>query len=57
MLAFNASQRGNNQNDYDTQAADISTSYDAILETTYYTDMAVEEAIKSGKLDECKAIS
>ena len=41
--------------------ADISTSYDAILETKYFSDLAVEEGIKfNGEsvktYDQCRAL-
>ena len=36
------------------EAADITTSYDAILETTYYADFAVEEGLKNMSLDQCE---
>ena len=38
------------------EAADIKTSYDAILETTYYGDFAVEEGLKNMSLDQCKKL-
>ena len=38
------------------EAADITTSYDAILETTYYGDFAVEEGLKNMSLDQCKKL-
>ena len=38
------------------QAADISTSYDAILESKYISDLSVEEGLKDKNLDACKAI-
>ena len=38
------------------EAADITTSYDAILETTYYADFAVEEGLKNMSLDQCKKL-
>ena len=38
------------------KAADISTSYDAILESKYVSDLAVEEGLKDKNLDACKAI-
>ena len=37
-------------------AADITTSYDAILETTYYGDFATEEGLKDMSLDQCKKL-
>ena len=45
-LAFNS--------DKDKTAADISTSYDAILETKYNGDIAVETALHSKDLPQCK---
>ena len=45
-LAFNAKE--------DTSAADISTSYDAVLETNYYGDASVEEGLISKDLPQCK---
>ena len=47
-LAFNAKDS--------KQAADITTSYDAILETTYYGDMSVEEGLCNMTLDQCKSL-
>ncbi len=38
------------------EAADITTSYDAILETTYYGDPAVEEGLKDMTVDQCKKL-
>ena len=49
VLAFKAKQ-GKNVND---TAADISTSYDLILETNYHTDLVTEEGLKSNSY-ECK---
>ena len=40
----------------DTEAADISTSYDAILETTNQGDLAVEVGLKDMTLDQCKSL-
>jgi hypothetical protein len=42
----------------EAEAADITTSYDAILETEYYNDLSVEAALRpSGqKTDQCKAL-
>ncbi len=42
--------------DQEKSAADITTSYDAILETTYYGDFAVEEGLKDTNLDQCKKL-
>ena len=39
-----------------TEAADISTSYDAILETTNQGDFAVEVGLKDMTLDQCKSL-
>lgn len=36
---------------------DISTSYDAILETKYLTDLAVEEGLQDKNIDACKILS
>lgn len=47
-LAFNSKK--------DTSAADITTSYDAILETTNYGDMSVEEGLHNMSLDQCKSL-
>lgn len=43
----------------DAEAADISTSYDAILETEYYNDIETEIALRPGGYDsdQCKAIN
>lgn len=38
------------------EAADITTNYDAIVETTYYSDLAVEEQLKSKDSDYCKKL-
>ncbi len=54
VLAFNAGGHGSDQKDYDSQAADITTSYDLILETTYKSDPAVEEAYLYQTLSTCK---
>ena len=43
-------------NDMDAKAATISTSYDAILESTYYNDFATEEGLLSPNSDQCKAL-
>ena len=48
VLAFNANG--------DKQAADISTNYDAILETNYSGDFPVEEGLKNQNLDMCKSL-
>jgi hypothetical protein len=37
-------------------SGNISTSYDAILETNYITDMAVEEGLQDKNEDACKAL-
>ena len=47
-LAFNAKD--------DKQAADITTSYDAILETNYFGDMSTEEGLHNMSLDQCKSL-
>lgn len=47
-LAFNAKDA--------KKAADITTSYDAILETTYYSDMATEEGLHDMTVDRCKSL-
>ena len=47
-LAFNAKDN--------KSAADITTSYDAILETNYYGDMSVEEGLHNMSLDQCKSL-
>jgi hypothetical protein len=47
-LAFNAKDK--------KSAADITTSYDAILETNYYGDMSVEEGLHNMTLDQCKSL-
>jgi len=47
-LAFNAKD--------EKQAADITTSYDAILETNYYGDMSTEEGLHTMSLDQCKSL-
>ena len=45
-LAFNS--------DKEKAAADISTSYDAVLETNYYGDISVEEGLLTDSLPQCK---
>ena len=42
----------------EAEAADITTSYDAILETEYYNDLSVEAALRpnGAKSDQCKAL-
>lgn len=45
------------KSDKNTEAADISTSYDVLLETSNFTDPQVEAALHSNKYDECKALS
>ncbi len=60
VLAFNAqggSSNGKADKDYDSQAASISTSYDAILESKYISDSAVEEGLNNYSMDACKAYS
>ena len=47
-LAFNAQDK--------KTAADITTSYDAILETTNFGDMSVEEGLHNMSLDQCKSL-
>lgn len=47
-LAFNAKDG--------KSAADITTSYDAILETNYYGDASVEEGLNTMSLDQCKSL-
>lgn len=62
VLAFNPTGGGkevtgnNYNNNYsDSQAAGISTSYDAILESKYISDSAIEEGINNYSSDVCKA--
>lgn len=43
-------------NDKNAQSADITTSYDAIVESNYYSDLAVEEGLKTNS-DICKPLS
>ena len=47
-LAFNSNK--------DKKAADITTSYDAILETTNLGDMSVEQGLHDMTLDQCKSL-
>ena len=47
-LAFNSNK--------DKTAADITTSYDAILETTNLGDMSVEQGLHDMTLDQCKSL-
>lgn len=52
----NAATGGNSKKDYsDSQAASITTSYDAILESKYVSDSATEEGIRNYSSDACKA--
>ena len=40
-----------------TEAADITTSYDAIIEANYYNDLAVEQGLQQGDIsDLCKPL-
>jgi len=41
----------------DTQAADITTSYSAILETNYYSDLAVEQGLQDKNSDLCRPLN
>lgn len=56
VLAFNASGGGEDSSVYNKQAADITTSYDAILETNYYGDLTVEEGLHDKNSDLCKSL-
>lgn len=56
VLKFNAGGKGEKGKGYDDEAANITTSYDAILETTYVTDPAVEEGLNNIDLDACKPL-
>ena len=38
------------------EAADITTSYDAIIETEYYNDMSVEAGLRDTNSDQCKSL-
>ena len=56
-----ASDKSLNENYSDSQAANITTSYDAILETKYLSDLPVEEGLKDspkGSLtyDQCRSL-
>ena len=44
--------------DGETEAANLTTSYDAILETNYYTDLVVENGLKDNvmSLKQCEAL-
>ena len=61
-LTFKASQgkryNENPANDdaYKDEAQNISTSYDAILETKYLTNLAVESGLQDKKQEACKAV-
>lgn len=50
VIAIQGTKKG------DTAKGDISTSYDAILETKYITDLGVEKGIKDKNSDACKAV-
>ena len=52
VLSFKAKNNGKEE----TEAADITTSYDAILESTYYNDFATEEGLNNANSDQCKAL-
>ena len=69
VLAFNASngkgvakKNGVNEESYsDNKAANITTSYDAILETKYLSDLPVEEGLKESDeksltYDQCRSL-
>ena len=49
VLGFKANQM-------DAQSATVSTTYDAILETTYYNDFPTEEGLLSPNSDQCKPL-
>ena len=51
-MSFNAKTKNGTEN----VKGNISTSYDAILETNYLTDLAVEEGLQDKNEDACKAI-
>ena len=54
MTAFTVKARGNTSGQ-DT-SENISTSYDAILETKYLTNLAVEEGLQDKNQEACKAV-
>ena len=58
VLAVNSGNNNakNSDGSVGNQAADISTSYDAILETNYYGDYPVEEGLHNMSVDQCKAL-
>lgn len=47
---------GNIKDKNDVTKGDISTSYDAILETKYLTNLSVEEGLQDKNSDACKAV-
>ena len=70
VLAFSAKggknaakNNGINESDFsDSQAANITTSYDAVLEADYLQDLAVEDGLRANdsrdsKYDQCRALN
>ena len=57
VLAVNSIGKGENANDYgDNQAADISTNYDLVVESTVFRDYATEEGLTNITSDRCKSL-
>ena len=54
LTVLSVNSKGKNGAEKSKETADITTNYDAIVETTYYSDMAVEEGLHSEKSDYCK---
>ena len=53
VLAVNSQGKDGSK---DAQAADISTSYDLVVESGRYNDFPVEEGLKNMTLDQCKSL-
>ena len=57
VLAVNSKGKGTDSSHYsDNQAADISTSYDLVVESGKYSDFPTEEGLKEMSLDQCKSL-
>ncbi|MBR2828495.1 MAG: hypothetical protein IKE70_04620 [Bacilli bacterium] len=56
VLAVNSKGKGEGDAYSDNKAADISTSYDLIVETKYYNDFPTEEGLRNSTSDRCKSL-
>lgn len=54
LTVLSVNSKGSDSAEKNKESADITTNYDAIVETTYYSDMAVEEGLHSENSDYCK---